>query len=85
MSDQRDNVVGSFGEAIWPFLVFGQFFGIMPVNGIRSNLKLDFKWTSVRTIHGLIIAVVLLSYSLLLLFTVLNTKTESLNTVGTFT
>lgn len=84
LSDQRDDFRGSFSEAIWPFLVVGQLFGILPVIGVKDHQisKLEFKWFSFRTIYSLIIAVILLSYSLLLLFTVLITASDSFSTIG---
>ena len=46
----------SFHESIGPVLTFGQFFAMLPVNGILSNDEdnLRFHWKSIRTIYSII-------------------------------
>ena len=46
----------SFHEIIGPCLVFGQLFGLVPVNGIMCSdeTKIEFRWTALRTIYSLV-------------------------------
>lgn len=69
---------GSFREAIWPFLIIGQLFGVMPVVGVRSRPTdtFQFKWVTVRTIYSLSIAAVLALASLLLVWQAFIRKLE---------
>lgn len=55
----------SFEVAIGSVLVFAQFFGVMPVIGVKSNCasELHFKWNSRRTIYSIIVFVLLASYT----------------------
>lgn len=48
---------GSFQEAIGSILALAQYFGVMPVVGIKSNsaAQLRFQWKSFRTIYSLIV------------------------------
>lgn len=61
---------GSFRRAIWPFLVIAQLFGVMPVFGVsnRTLSSLHFEWKSVRTIYSLVTILILLIYSLYLMW-----------------
>lgn len=47
---------GSFQEAIGPTLALAQYFGVMPVVGVKSKsaAHLEFKWKSFRTIYSFI-------------------------------
>ncbi|XP_055326858.1 gustatory receptor for sugar taste 64f-like [Sitodiplosis mosellana] len=77
---------GSFREAIWPFLILGQFFGLLPVIGVkksRQTSELQFKWKSVRTIYSLIIAFILISYTSILIWGTFTTEIE-LSSIGIF-
>lgn len=67
-------LLGIFREAIWPFLVIGQFFGVLPVIGVRSPslAELQFKWESIRTFYSLAVATLLLSYSLFVIWQTCN-------------
>lgn len=64
---QNATARGNFREAIWPILLVGQVFGVMPMIGVRGRKisVLCFKWQSVRTIYSVFIAIVLVSYSIL--------------------
>lgn len=46
---------GSFHEAIGPVLFVAQFFGLMPVDGVKSReiSSLCFRWKSMKTIYSL--------------------------------
>jgi gustatory receptor len=46
----------SFQEAVGPVLIFGQFFGLLPVEGVSSNdeEKIKFRWKSLKTIYSMI-------------------------------
>lgn len=48
---------GSFQEAIGSILAMAQFFGVMPVLGVKCKTasKLRFKWLAVRTIYSLVV------------------------------
>lgn len=48
---------GSFQEAIGSVLAMAQFFGVMPVLGVKSKTasKLQFKWFAFRTIYSLVV------------------------------
>lgn len=61
---------GNFREAIWPILVIAQFFGVMPVVGVKSRSITDvhFKWKSVRTFYSLFVISVITSYTLCLIW-----------------
>lgn len=56
---------GSFQEAVGSVLVLGQLFAVMPVVGIKSDRasELAFKWTSIRTIYGIIMFLLLIGYA----------------------
>lgn len=56
--------------AIWPFLIIGQLFGVMPIIGVknRSLSALHFEWKCLRTFYSLAVATLLLSYSILLIW-----------------
>lgn len=47
---------GSFQEAIGSVLAMAQFFGVMPVLGVKTKTasKLQFKWLAFRTIYSLV-------------------------------
>ncbi|XP_031638769.1 gustatory receptor for sugar taste 64f-like [Contarinia nasturtii] len=66
---QNRCLVGSFRDAIWPFLIVGQIFGVMPVLGVKSHLidNLKFKWTALRTVYSIAIAFILAMASLFLI------------------
>ena len=68
--DGSHHFEGTFRRAIWPFLFIGQIYGVMPVIGVssRSLSDLHFKWKSSRTIYAVIVAIILSSYSLFLLW-----------------
>lgn len=55
----------------------GQLHGAMPVIGVssRSSSDLHFKWKSFRTIYAVIVAFILSSYSLLLLWKIITNPT----------
>jgi gustatory receptor len=46
----------SFHEAVGPVLTYGQFFGLLPADGVLSNdeEKVKFRWKSVKTIYSMI-------------------------------
>lgn len=69
-TDRSDNFEGTFRRAIWPFLVISQLYGVMPVSGVTSwsISDLHFKWKSMRTIYAIVVACILSSYSLYLLW-----------------
>lgn len=60
------------------YLVIGQIFGVMPVNGVKSRLidELQFKWLSFRTFYSIAIATILAIASLLLIWQALITNIE---------
>lgn len=70
ISDGNFHFEGTFRKAIWPFLVIGQLYGVMPVIGIssRSLSDLHFNWKSFRAIYAVIVAIILSSYSLFVLW-----------------
>jgi hypothetical protein len=45
----------SFHESVRPALIFGQFFAMLPVNGISSHNghNLRFRWLSIKTIYSI--------------------------------
>lgn len=67
-SAKNDCFEGHFREAIWPFLLIGQSFGVMPLSGVnnKSISKLHFKWKNILSLLSLFFAAVLTAYSLLL-------------------
>lgn len=64
--------------AIWPFLIIGQLFGVLPTIGIknRSLSALHFEWKSFRTFYSLIIATILSSYLILLVWKIFTIQIE---------
>lgn len=64
--------------AIWPLLIVGQLFGVMPIIGVknRSLSTLHFEWKSIRTFYSIAIAMLLLSYSLLLIWKILTIQIQ---------
>ncbi|KAG5679798.1 hypothetical protein PVAND_009336 [Polypedilum vanderplanki] len=53
--DLKQNTINeSFHQAVGPALFFGQFFGMLPVDGILSRKEEDlkFRWRSPRTIYS---------------------------------
>ena len=46
----------SFHEIIGPCLVYGQLFGLVPVNGIMTSdeTKLEFRWQALRTVYSMV-------------------------------
>lgn len=74
----RDGFAGSFRVAIWPFLIIGQLFGVMPLIGVknRSITALHFKWKSARTFYSLAVSTWLMSYAILLVWKILTIKIE---------
>lgn len=83
ISDGSDRFDGTFRRAIWPFLVIGQFFGIMPLIGVSgwSLSDLHFKWKSIRTVYAVCVASILSCYSIFLLWKVFTTRVY-LNSIG---
>lgn len=69
---------GFFRTAVWPILLVGQLFGVMPVSGIQSELLSDlrFEWTSLRNLYTLVIIVALISYTLFVSWITLSTQIE---------
>lgn len=67
-SAKNDCFEGHFREAIWPFLMIGQSFGVMPLSGVNSKSisKLRFEWKQILSLLSLFFAAVLTAYSLLL-------------------
>lgn len=67
---------GIFREAIWPYLVFAQIFGLFPVNGMKSHSisNLQFKWCSLHVCHSLIVATILILYCMLLIWKTIVTQ-----------
>lgn len=61
---------GSFHEAVGSILAIAQFFGVMPVIGVKSDCtsKLQFKWQSRRTMYSIIAFVLLACYAGLTVF-----------------
>lgn len=61
---------GNFQKIIWPILLIGQIFGVMPVIGIksRSSSRLHFKWISWRTFYSLFVVIVLATYTLVIIW-----------------
>lgn len=55
----------SFHETIGSILTFAQFFGVMPVIGVKTNCasELRFKWYSRRTIYSIAVFVLLACYT----------------------
>lgn len=68
ISDKNKCFEGTFRKAIWPLLIIGQFFGVMPLIGVahQSLSHLNFKWNSVRTVYALVIALVFVFDTVLL-------------------
>lgn len=67
---------GCYREAVCPLLVFGQFFGLMPLIGVSSHSELHFKWKSLRTFYSLIVITILVTYSLFLIWRTFNMKND---------
>lgn len=55
----------SFQGAIGSVLAFAQFFGVMPVIGVKTNCasKLQFKWNSRRTIYCIFVFILVAGYA----------------------
>lgn len=71
-SGENRSIAGSFREAIWPLLVVGQCFGVMPVIGVSGDIsEHQFKWKSFRTLFSLLGAVFLIGYTLFLVWVAL--------------
>lgn len=73
--------LGSFREAVGPFLVVGQFFGVMPVVGVKSHLieNVKFKWTTLRTAYSIAVATILAMASVFLIWQAFTRKLEFLS------
>lgn len=71
ISGDSDFFEGSFRQAIWPFLVVGQLFAVMPIRGVTSHSLTDLKFSgkNIRTYYSCSVTVVLIAYSLILLYT----------------
>lgn len=52
-NDSHEN--DSFYQAVGPCLVYGQFFGMLPITGImgKDENSLEFRWTSLRAVYAL--------------------------------
>lgn len=50
---ERENL--SFHRSIGPVLVYGQFFGMLPVDGVlaKDETSLEFRWKSAKTIYSM--------------------------------
>lgn len=61
---------GNFQKIIWPILLIGQIFGVMPVIGIKSpsSSGLHFKWSSWRTFYSVFVVIVLASYTIVIIW-----------------
>lgn len=46
----------SFHQSIGPVLAYGQFFGMLPVDGVlaKDETQLEFRWKSLKTIYSVI-------------------------------
>lgn len=55
---------GSFHEAIGSIMALAQYFGVMPVVGVKSKSTNDlkFQWKSLRTIYSLGLVVLMMIY-----------------------
>lgn len=73
-----------FCEAIWPVLVIGQLFGVMPVNGVSSPTisEHQFKWKSKRTLFSLMIGCILSAYVFLQSWKASTTQTGYISSVS---
>lgn len=61
----RDDLYsGSFHEAIGSILALAQFFGVMPVVGVKSKSPIDlkFQWKSLRTIYSIVLFILMMIY-----------------------
>lgn len=67
---ENNNCRSDFCEAIWPFLVAGQLFGLLPVIRVKDRVasQLQFKWASLRTVYSLCILTILSFYTIFLIF-----------------
>lgn len=76
---------GTFKRAIWPFLIIGQLFGVLPVAGVKTRPipELEFKWTNLRTIYALSLTCVFISYTFLIIWETLIVKVE-FTSIGKF-
>lgn len=83
-SETGENMNAIFREAIWPLLTLGQFFGILPVVGVKNRLSgdLHFKWTSIRTYYSLVVGTSLIAYTLLSIWKAFTTPFEYFSTIG---
>lgn len=80
ISDETNSFEGAFRRAIWPILMIGQMFGVMPVVGISSQSLSDlhFKLKSLRTIYAGIVAIISSNYCLFLFWKIF-TDSETFN------
>lgn len=56
MSDEKKNSENpSFHQSVGPILVYGQFFGLLPVDGVLSKdeSQVKFRWKSIKTIYSM--------------------------------
>ena len=69
---------GHFREAIWPIIMVGQLFGVMPVAGIKSRSisKLHFNWRYLRTVHSLLVLGILSAYTVTLAWNTFSSKVQ---------
>lgn len=65
---------GTFRNAIWPLLMVGQLFGVMPLIGVKNPAlsDLQFKWRTVRTAYALFTVTVYLLHTLTIFWRILN-------------
>lgn len=73
----------TFHSSIGTICMIVQFFGILPVNGVRSHdaLDLQFNWFSLRTIHAIIVITSLSAYTSLVFWRTF-TKPLELGTIN---
>lgn len=52
--DDKENP--SFHQSVGPALAYGQFFGILPVDGVlaKDETQLAFRWRSIKTVYSMI-------------------------------
>lgn len=83
ISGDNDNLDGFFREAIGPFLIVGQFFGVLPVIGVTNRFiyNLKFEWKALRTLYSWFVVTILIIYTLYLTWWTFNTE-KSYSTIG---
>lgn len=70
--------MGTFRNAMWPLLVVGQLFGVMPLIGVTKPAlsDLQFEWRTLRTVYAGLTVLAYLCHTLSIFWRII---TDSIN------